>query len=143
VPIAWEDAGTALRELLAARPGGVAEVDGSLAVEVGSRRLYLEALMFGPDAAAIKVMAPLVAGLADSDELCEAIATAELDFGRLLLIEGGSGARRVELVVRFPADLLCEDVLEHALATAAAEADRWDPELEARFGATWTLEGPA
>jgi hypothetical protein len=139
----WDDAGTAVRELLAARPGGADEADGSLVAEVAGRRLYVQALPFGPDAAAIQVMAPLVAGMADSDELCEAVATAELAFGRLLLIEGSSGSRRVELVVRFPADLLCAEVLEHALATAASEADRWDPELEARFGATWTLEGPA
>lgn len=116
--------------------------DVEVAVEVDGRRLYATVLPFGPDSSVVQVMAPLVAGVADSDELCEAVATAELAFGRLLLFDDGSGGRSVLHVVRFHQDQLCAAVLEHALREVAATAARLEPDLEARFGATFTLEGP-
>jgi hypothetical protein len=143
VPVSYESADELLRRLLEARPGGFREEGYDLVVTIGERPLYLQTFMFGPDAAVIQVMAPLVAGVANSDELCEVVATADLAFGRLLLIPETAGTRSVELVARFHADQLRADVLEHALASVAAGAERWDPELESRFGATWTLEGPS
>lgn len=135
-----ESAGAELRSILGARPGGFTDGD-ELAVAVGERTLHLCVLPFGPEAA-VQVMAPLVAGVADGDELCEVLATEALTFTRPLVYDDDHG-RTVLLAYRFHADQLRPDVVEHALATVAADADRLDPALEARFGATWTLEGPA
>ena len=129
-----------VRALLGARPGGFEE-GGELAVTVGDRRLYVAVLPFGPDSAVVQVMAPILGGVADSDDLCLAVATAPLALTRPLVYDDEAG-RNVLLVFRFHADQLRGDVLELALAKVAAEAAVLDPELEARFGATWTLEGP-
>ena len=143
MPIGFEDAGAALRELVAARFPAADLAAEEIAVEFEGRSLYVTVLPYGPDSAVIQVMAPLLAGAADSDELCEAVATADLHFGRLLLFDDGSGGRSVLHVVRFHADQLCADALDHALASVLATANRLDPELESRFGATFTLEGPS
>lgn len=140
MPMSPDAAWAEVRSLLGARPGGFTEGD-ELAVAVGERTLYVCVLPFGPEAA-VQVMAPLLAGVADSDELCEVLATEALTFTRPLVYDD-DGGRTVLVVQRFHADQLRADVLEHALATVAADADRLDPVLEARFGATWTLEGPA
>lgn len=139
MPLTLEAAWTEVRTLLGARPGGFEEGD-ELAVAVGDRTLFVCVLPFGPDAA-VQVMAPLLAGVADGDELNEVLATEPLTFTRPLVF-GDDAGRTVLLVQRFPADQLRADVLEHALATVAADAARLDPALEERFGATWTLEGP-
>jgi hypothetical protein len=141
VPTSYEAADAQLRSLLGDRPDGFVEAGGDLIITVGDRRLYLQVFMFGPDAAVVQIMAPLVAGVADSDELCEAIASADLPLGRLLLLPPESGTRSVELVVRLHADQLRADTLEHLLEAAASAAQRWDEELESRFGARWSVEG--
>ena len=141
MPWTLEGAHEEVRRLLGARPGGFVEGD-ELEVVVGDRTLYVAVLPFGPESAVVQVMAPLLAGVADRDELCEALATAPLAYTRPLVYDD-DGGRTVLLVLRFPGDQLRADVLEHALTTVAADAGRLDPELEARFGASWTLEGPA
>ncbi|MFN8018435.1 MAG: hypothetical protein U0P45_09955 [Acidimicrobiales bacterium] len=133
----WDE----VRALLGARPGGFEEGD-ELAVVVGDRRLYVAVLPYGPDAAVVQVMAPILAGVANSDDLCLALATSQLAFTKPLVFDD-DGGRTVLLVLRFHADQLRGDVLDFALAKVAAEAGVLDPALEGRFGATWTLEGPA
>jgi hypothetical protein len=143
VPTSYEAADAQLRSLLSDRPDGFVDQDGDLVITVGDRRLYLQVFMFGPDAAVVQIMAPLVAGVADSDEMYEAIASAELPLGRMLLLPPEGGTRSVELVVRFHADQLRADTLEHLLQATASAAEHWDAELESRFGARWSLEGPS
>lgn len=128
-----------VRAMLGARPGGFEEGD-ELAVAVGDRRLYVTVLPYGPDSAVVQVMAPIVV-VPDSDELCLAVATAPLTFTKPLVFDDDAG-RNVLLVYRFHGDQLRADVLEFALAKVAAEAGPLDDDLERRFGATWTLEGP-
>lgn len=119
------------------------EGDGTLAVELGGRRLRLDVLPLGPDEAAVQVLAPLVVDVADSDDLCEAVATTPLRIGKLLVLPGTDDHLRTVVVVhRFVGDGVAPEVLRAALDVVAALADELDPVLEARFGATWTLEGP-
>lgn len=139
--MSFEAAQAEVRRLLGARPGGFRDGD-ELVVRVDDRDLYVAVLPFGPDSAVVQVMAPLLGGVADTDELCEALATVALTYTRPLAYDDADG-RTVLLVLRFHADQLRADVLEHALATVATDAARLDPDLTARFGATFTLEGPS
>lgn len=143
MPVGYAEAEAQLRRLLEPRSPGDANERGELPIEVDGRTAYVTVLPFGPDSAVVQVMVPLVAGAADADELCEAVATADLRFGRLLLFDDGSGGRTVLHVVRFHADQLRADVLDHAIAEAITTASRLEPDLEARFGARVTLEGPS
>lgn len=140
MPRSPDEAWTELRNLLGARPGGFTEGD-DLTAAVGERTLFVRVLPFG-DAAVVQVMTPLLAGVANTDGLAEAVATASLTWTRPLVFDDEDG-RQVLLVHRFHADQLRADVLDHAIATVAADAEQLDPELEAAFGATWSLEPPS
>lgn len=143
MPRGYDEAWDLVRSMLSDRALGDPSGTDEIVVEHDGRRLYVLVLPFGPDSAVVQVMAPLVAGVPDTDELCAVVAGAELRFGRLLLFDDGLGGRSVQHVVRFHADQLRPDVLDHALRSAAATAAVLEPDLETRFGATFTLEGPA
>lgn len=141
MPKGVDEVGAEVRALLGARTGGFEERDGTAVLSAGGRALEIDVLAFGPDAAVVQVMTPLLVGVTDRDELCEALATAPLTFTRPLVFDDGAG-RNVLLVQRFHGDQLRTDTLEHAIANVVTDAERLEPELEASFGATWTLEGP-
>ncbi len=116
------------------------EPDGSASAAVGDRRIHAIALPYGPGAV-VQVHTPLVVDVADSDALCEAIATAELTLGRLLLVPGAEDhLRTVLLAHRLLADESVAANLPVAVAATLADADRLEPAFESAFGATWTLE---
>lgn len=135
----WDELRALFGPALATDP----EPDGSLAVEHGGRNLYLLVLPLGDEAAAVQVLAPLVAGIVPTEALHEALATAELLFGRFLLLPGDGDAVSVVLVHRILGAPVDPVELRVVMDAVAAAADRWDPELERAFGARWTLEGPS
>lgn len=108
---AWAE----VRTLLGARPGGFTDGE-ELAVTVGERTAYVCVLPFGPDAA-VQVMTPLLAGVADRDELCEVLDT---------------GAPRMSVVdtARDPID---EPILIAVLGTVANTAADLAGSLPATF----------
>lgn len=130
-----------VRAALAARHGELREEpDGSASAAVGDRRIHAIALPYGPGAV-VQLHTPLVVDVPDSDALCEAIATAELTLGRLLLVPGAEGdLRTVLLAHRLLADEALAEHLPVAIDATLADADRLEPALEGAFGATWTLE---
>lgn len=141
VPTGFDDVQAQVRALLGARTGGFEERGEAAVIELDGRTLEVQVLPYGPDAAVVQVMTPLLVAVADRDELCEALATASLTFTRPLVFDDDAG-RNVLLVQRVVGDQLRADVLDHAIANVAVDAARLAPDLESRFGATWTLEGP-
>lgn len=138
-----DDTWAFVRDALGARFGPLRdEDDGSASGAAGDRRVHAIVLPAGPGDV-VQVHTPLVVDVPDSDELCEAVATVELQLGSLLLLPGSDdGQRTVLLAHRLLAAPLRRSQLDVAVDALLADADRLDPELEARFGATWTLERP-
>ena len=132
----------ALRATFGDRLATTPEPDDSLAIDHAGRRLYLLVLPLGEDIAAVQVLAPLLSGVVPDERLYEVLATAELLFGRFLVLPGDGDTAVVVLVHRIVAGPLDPAELAVVMDEVAAAADRWDPELEAAFGATWTLEPP-